>query len=335
MGEREMRAIPVAVFVLAGGLVILLSMALGGWPAIATAGTIPPDPSGLLNGDFECSAGYTDGVNDLGQTIRVPNGWNYVAQLGSPKVNSARIQYTGSCDGSGHVERIHGEDSFSLRSQDMETPPTPGKPFDSVLLQQVGVEPGGDYSLSGWMLTLCGGSAVPNDCPSDGYMAKMLGIDPAGGVDSTASSVVWVENRKNFISPDGERIGWQNLRIAATAEAMTMTVYARVNSPFQWHGNHGFIDALSLVRAPVASLRELPETSPSGQVELEWSATQSPDVVAIPDGNYQLLVDIERRVEDEDWRPLVTAFPGDGQLTFIAPCLDTTYEFRIRARRAT
>ena len=98
-----------------------------------------------------------------------------------PVVTSARIRFANSCDGEAHVERIEGRDSVLIRALDHETPPEPGKPFDVTLMQQVPVVSGTDYSLSGWMLTLCGGSfSDPNDCPEGYYMAKLLGIDPDG-----------------------------------------------------------------------------------------------------------------------------------------------------------
>ncbi|MCB9162105.1 MAG: hypothetical protein H6644_20060 [Caldilineaceae bacterium] len=294
-------------------------------------GTIPPVAPVLLNGEMECADGYAEGVNGAGTTIRWPTGWTYAALAGTAKVNSARIQYTKACDGQGHVERIGGEDSFVIRAHDIETPPEPGKPFDSVIYQQVAVEPGGDYSLSGWTLSLCGGSAVPNDCPDGYYMAKMLGLDPTGGTDANASSVRWVENRANFITPDGERVGWSNLSISAPAEAVTMTVFARLNSPFRWHGNHGFIDSLSLIRAPVVTLDELPATVAGDTVALSWTGEQSPDV-DVPGGTFQLLIDIQVQPEDGAWRDVLVAGAGTGTQTFQAPCRDMTYAFRIRAR---
>lgn len=298
----------------------------------ADGGSIPPVAPVLANADFECAIGYVEDVNGIGQTIRIPQAWRYRTLTGAPQANSARIQYTGSCDGSGHVERISGEDSFSLRAQDMETPPAPGKPFDGILYQQVSVVPGADYSLSGWALTLCGGSAVPTDCPEDVYMSKMLGLDPTGGMDPEAESVLWVENRRNFVSSDNRRVGWQNLSLAVAADSVTMTVYARISSPFQWHGNHGFIDALSLIRAPTARLEPLPPVAQGGAVTLEWHAEQSPDAASVPDGNYRLLVDIERRVDGGDWRAIPVDVAGAGTRVFVAPCTNRTYEFRVRAR---
>ena len=141
-----------------------------------------------------------------------------------------------------------------FRAQDLETPPEPGKPFDAAVHQQVAVTPGTAYSLSGWMVSLCGGSATPSSCPADYYMEKLLGIDPTGGTDPLGPNVIWVGDRRNFTESR-----WLNLRLAATAQTDRLTVFGRIRSPFQWHGNHAFVDTFSLVRAPTAYFVGLPE----------------------------------------------------------------------------
>ncbi len=295
-------------------------------------GTIPPVAPALQNNDFECaSAGYYTQTNSAGNVIRIPNAWTLVTPVGAPKIHSARINFAKSCTGSAHVERISGEDSVLVEAQDLERPPTPGKPFDIALYQQVSATVGGAYSLSGWMLSLCGGSNVPNDCPANYYMAKQLGIDPTGGTDPLAPSVVWAENRRNFIE-NGQRVGWSNLRMSAVAQAVTITVFARINSPFQWHGNHAFIDALSLVRAPIANLT-LPMTMTGATIPVQWDGEQSPDVTTIPGGKYVLLFDIQYRpTPATEWKDFIRDVQGAGSAPFQARCSTPFYEFRIRAR---
>lgn len=226
---------------------------------------------------------------------------------------------------------MDGIDSILVEAQDLESPPAPGKPFDVSFYQQVTATVGGAYSLSGWLLSLCGGSSVPSDCPDGYYIAKMLGIDPTGGVDPLADNVVWVEDRRNFVEA-GQRVGWTNLYTSTVAQAPTITLFARVASPFQWHGNHAFIDAFSLVRSPAASL-QLPAAVSGTAVIVSWDAIQSPDVLAIPGGNYRLYVDIQYRHQDtESWTDWITGHDGSGSQVFSARCLNTSYAFRIRAR---
>ncbi len=299
----------------------------------------------LSNAGFECTAGYNAEADGVGGTYFVPADWKLVVITGTPVISSARAFFAGSCDGSAHVERLDGIDSIVLRSQDIETNPNPGKPFDVAFYQQVAVLSGTAYSLSGWMLSLCGGSAVPSDCPDDAYMAKMIGIDPTGGTDPEAASVVWAENRKNFVDNNNQRIGWQNLFVGAVAQNDTITLFARINSPFQHHGNHAFIDALSLVEAPTARLILPPSEPLSGtvllpevvaikgdSVDVGWTGDLGPDIPAIAGGNYALLFDVEyRQMGESMWQRLATAHVGEGCRVLSISEADTVYELRVRS----
>ena len=303
--------------------------------------TIPPSEH-LTAGDFECkNSGYRNGdIPDdfyIDRPNHIPNGWEITATGKMPVIDSARIYFAGSCDGSAHVERMAGEDSVLIQALDIEWSAEPGKPFDVTLLQQLPAISGTGYSLSGWMLTLCGGSfSDPNDCPENYYMAKLLGIDPTGGIDPNAPTVEWVENRRNFVEADGRtRVGWQNLRTASAAQALTLTVFARINSPFRWHGNHGFIDALSVVRAPTAVLTAATEwISPAPPtITVTWQGSLGPDIPQIPDTTHRLLFDLEYwNSENNAWQQIASDIEGDGTLDFAARCADVTYRFRIQPR---
>jgi hypothetical protein len=299
---------------------------------VSADGTIPPNAPVLQNTDFECTTGYYSTTNAAGKVIYVPNGWQLILSQGAPKTHSARINFARSCDGSAHVERIYGIDSILVEAQDLEKPPEPGKTFDVSFYQQVSATIGGAYSLSGWLLSLCGGSTTPSDCPPGNYIAKMVGIDPTGGTDPQANTVIWGEDRRNFVE-NNKRVGWTNVRTVAVAQAPTITIFARLNSPFTWHGNHGFIDALGLVRAPTSQLTLPTTVSGTQAISLTWSGEQSPDLLNIPGGKYRLLFDIEvRPFASTAWQNLVDGFVGVGSHSFRPRCADTSYEFRIRAR---
>jgi hypothetical protein len=327
-------------------LLIVFVLMMVGQAALAqsmpgSGGTVPPaTPERLVAGDFECKTiGYRDdAIPDdyyIDRPNRIPNGWEITYTSKTPVIDSARIFFAGSCDDSAHVERISGEDSVLMQALDIEWTSAPGKPFDASLYQQVEVVSGTAYSLSGWFLTLCGGSnTVPrNDCPAGYYMAKLLGIDPTGGVDPQAATVQWVENRRNFVQPDGvTRIGWQNLRLAVTAQAPTVTVFARINSPFQWHGNHGFIDALSLVQGPAATLTATAPLTGSTAITLTWGGSLGPDIPLIPNGTHTLLFDVQYWHDaNQRWRDVVGDV-GAGSAIFGAACPGSTYRFRVQPR---
>ncbi len=303
----------------------------------------PGVPNRLANADFECGdGGYYEALNSRGDTILLPNGWTLRDDGAVPFLSSARIEFEGkrgSCaTREEHVEKMSGEDSFFVSSLDIETPPEPGKPFDAAIYQQVAAITGTAYSLSGWMLTLCGGSNTnpKNDCPPDYYMAKLLGIDPTGGADPDAPTVVWRENRNNFVDENNDRIGWSNLSTSARAEGDRITVFARIDSPFRWHGNHGFIDALSLVQAPVAALEVTTATlegSAGISVTLAWDGSLGPDIPTISGGNYELLFDVEYwHPINAEWRALQDGAEEPGSMQFAAICQGADYQFRVRAR---
>lgn len=294
-------------------------------PAPASDADAPQAPA-LANPGFECAQGYSPRP---GITGIVPNGWTAVVLEGRPELHSARVKFTGSCSSTGFAERIEGQDSMVVLAEDIETPPLPGKPFDAVVYQQTAVTPGVAYSLSAWMVSLCGGSAIPNDCPPGVYIAKMLGIDPTGGTNPLASGVAWVEDRRNFTESR-----WANLYTAATAQSGTLTLFGRIRSPFRWHGAHAFVDAFSLVQAPTAQFHNLPSSVQGSQVTVRWQGSLGPDIPAIPGGTHQLLFDVQQRRAGQaawqDWR--VGAPPGQAIFS-VDGCLGTqTIEFRLRAR---
>jgi hypothetical protein len=286
----------------------------------------------LINSGFECSGGTYLLDAPQGGQMRIHEGWTVAFLNGTPWLHSASMQYNnGSCGGEAHVEKIEGEDSLAIFAHDLEWTDQPGKPFDVALYQQVEVNAGVVYSLSAWMVSLCAGSTMPNDCPDGYYMAKMLGVDPTGGVDPLAETVVWVEDRRNFVEND-DRVGWSNLRLGVTAKSSTITVFARVNSPFQWHGNHAFVDAFSLVEAPRAGFAPLPEEVEGDSVEIAWEGEQSEQIVQIPGGVYELRFDSEVKIgEDGQWQPWLSDQPT-GAATFTAQHAQIPHYFRIRAR---
>jgi len=291
----------------------------------------PDAPPVLINAGFECDPpdyGYhaQPGING-----QVPIGWTAIPLNGNPRLNSTTMEWRDDhqCIRS-HFEKIEGYDSMAFVSEDIETPPEPGKPFDAVIYQQTSVTPGAGYSLSGWMMSLCGGSAQPSSCPAGYFMAKMLGIDPTGGTNPAASSVIWVEDRRNF---DESR--WANLRLGATAQSATMTVFARIKSPFRWHGAHAFVDAMSLMRSPTASFDPpLPVIASSPQVIVRWTGSFGPDIPAIPGGNYQLRYDVQYRLAGQvgwtDWQ--MDKSEGEAVFTANACGPKLIVEFRVRAR---
>lgn len=287
----------------------------------------------LTNPSFECSVGVADLAAPQGGAMKIPLGWTVTFINGTPWVYSASMHFNnGSCGGGAHVEKIEGNDSMVVFAHDLEWTDQPGKPFDVSVHQQVQVTPGKQYCLSAWLLTLCGGSTMPNDCPEGYYMAKMIGLDPTGGTDPQAASVVWSEDRRNFVSRDGQRIGWAQMTVTAQAQSGAMTVFGRINSPFRWHGNHGFIDGFKLVEAPSLTLTVPPRVD--GQsAPIAWDGAQGAMIDTIPAGTFRPLFDLQFRQGAEgawqDWQ--TGALAGQAVLSTSAST-ETTYFVRGRIR---
>lgn len=302
-----------------------------GEPTATAAGdqwTVPAAPPLLTNAGFECSVGYTQ--HSSAPENMVPNGWTLLFLSGAPNVSSTQLFYNKSCNPNNVVTHQEGFDTLVVRSQDIETLPTPGKPFDVVLYHRVPATWGGAYSLSAWMTSKCGSDAAA-DCPEGNYIEKAIGIDPHGGVDPNSPDIIWETNRGNLF--------WRNLYTSATAlEEVNafITVFARMTSPFQFHGNLGFMDAFSLIRAPLSALEDLPKTVAGGsELLIKWIGKQSPDVLIINrnGGTYRLYFDVQARaLPNGKWGNLVEGATTVMSTTFQAPCLNTSYQFRVRSR---
>ncbi len=127
---------------------------------------------------------------------------------------------------------------------------------------------------------------------------------------------------------------WANLHLAATAGGTVMTVFVRVISPFRWHGNHAFADAISIVRAPTAHFVDLPPDVAGIQTLVRWEGDLGPDIAAIPGGAYQLVYDIQYREGTAGgWIDWLADQPAGGASFTAGMCSgEKTVYFRVRAR---
>ncbi len=155
------------------------------------------------------------------------------------------------------MERIEGQTSQMILATE---------PYTAGLWQRVtGLTPGVGYGFHAALLTIFQTSAQP---PVHGMMIKQVGMDPTGGIDPQAPTVVWSE-------PDGHDQGpWDvQRRTAVYAEAPTMTVFIRVASPHGSGGlpylNQSFLDSAILARTPVVTATS-PLTSPVPTFTVRW-----------------------------------------------------------------
>jgi hypothetical protein len=114
-----------------------------------------------------------------------------------------------------------------------------------------------------------------------------------------------------------------------------MTVFARVLSPYRWHGNHAIVDAFSLVRAPAAAITGLPAVVEGAEVTVRWTGELGPDIPAIPSGKFRLRYEVQvRRLPDGAWQPWVDGLENSAVFALpggAAPGGEAVrYAFRVR-----
>lgn len=213
--------------------------------------------------------------------------------------------------GSGWVERIEGETSQLLVSV---------SPYTAGLRQSVaGLTPGVGYGFHAAMLTIYRSSAWPQE---HGKMIKQVGIDPTGGSDPNAPTVIWSPPNDHDKEWDLQR------RVAAIAQSSTVTVFIQVDSPFE-SGGLPFMNLSILDSAILAQTPAVEATSPQESYGTEFTVTW--DNVQMPPGELQFKgVDVQWMDEAEgvwhDW--FIQTF--DGQAAFDGE-RGHTYRFRARA----
>ncbi len=192
-----------------------------------------------------------------GIDCQVASGWQRFWYDGQePQWMDTRV-FAGSHLGGGWVERIQGDTSQLVIST---------LPYTAGILQRVtGLTPGMGYGFHAAMLTIFQTSAPPS---SHGTMIKQVGMDPTGGIDPQASTVVWSE-------PDDHDEGpWDiDQRTAVYAQGQAMTVFVRVISPHEAGDlpflNYSFLDSAILAQTPQVRATS-PAVSETPSFSVRW-----------------------------------------------------------------
>jgi len=123
-----------------------------------------------------------------------------------------------------------------------------------IYTQMSGLQPGVAYKASiGW--------GAPNAPDAFG---RRLGIDPTGGTDPNAPTVVWGPMHRGagrFLNNPPPKL---NIDVSAVARSSTITVFVYVDHNYSTGNNYIFIDAVSLIVDPVQpSPTPVPSTATS------------------------------------------------------------------------
>lgn len=150
-----------------------------------------------------------------------------------------------------------------------------GVPFRGGIYQQVAVTPGVVYQAdAGWAAV-----TQPN-------FERKLGLDPTGGSDPLAPTVVWGPSPRG-IDP------WPDLTVSARAKGPTMTVFVWVDHPVTYGNDWIFVDAVGLwpdPSQPAATVTPTPSPVPTRRpptrtpvpVPPTQTPTDTPTETAVP-----------------------------------------------------
>lgn len=123
-----------------------------------------------------------------------------------------------------------------------------GVPFTAGIYQQVAVTPGVVYQTDiGWA------------APSQEDFERKLGLDPTGGTDPLAPTVIWSRS-------EWTKTRWPDLTVSARATGPTMTVFVWVHHPRAYGQDWIFLDAVGLwpdLSQPAATATPVPSLTPT------------------------------------------------------------------------
>ncbi len=241
-------------------LVLLLSVLGPALPAAAGG----PGGHGCKEGNLIPNCGFdTFYSHAVGQ---IPNGW-------TPFVLAGGLAWDPSPD------TYWGAPSLRMWSD--------GGTFVAGIFTQVGgLTPGIAYYASmGW-----GGPTEPN------AFGRRLGIDPTGGTDPNAGTVVWgpMLRGPGKVLNDSNP-GYPNIDVSAVARSSTVTVFVYVDHNYSTGANQIFIDAVGLYvdsnqPAPATAAPAVAATSAPAQAAARPTArpvatrtrTATPTATAVP-----------------------------------------------------
>ncbi len=214
------------------GLGVLVSILVAG-PGLGPVGAGARNPC-AEPGNLTVNCGFDTFTEQSwnGKQLRVPEGWWFFVLEGSPDFRQG-------------ADTFWGQPALWLV--------TDGVPFTAGIYQQVSVTPGVVYQTDiGWAAARCGEEVCQN-------MERRLGLDPTGGTNPLAPSVVW-----SRIEAGGDK--WPDLTVSARATGPRMTVFVWVNHPASYGPDEVYLDAVGLwpdLSQPAATATPKPSPTPT------------------------------------------------------------------------
>lgn len=195
----------------------------------------------LTNGNFE------DGFSERGAgEVVVANGWEpwYIQWQPDPTDKSTwgynyRPEYKPE-DGQvfGFCRIVTPPDQGHLAQKFFTTFATHTAGF----YQTVPVEQGKTYTFSTWIMTWSSNQDNPNVSSEPGNYRTGVGIDPHGGTDPNAASIIWSDE---VVGHDN----WVNLEVTAKALSPQITVFTKGQPEYRVKHNDSYWDEACLLPA--------------------------------------------------------------------------------------
>ncbi len=204
-----------------------------------------PCSAQLVNGQFAAPYNYIDA------NTSVANGWTHYRLLSSnPQFQQSSFeQMPGGPGGQVSCQQIWSNWSF----------------FEAGVYQRVsGVVAGQTYRATGWFLSISQHGVSVDPPYQDGNITQRIGIDPYGGTDPDASSVVW-----SWTDPLDRR--WRELQVTAVAASSTITVFARTFNLYAHTNCLSFYDAFGLTVANPIKVTGVSTRPGSTSATISWT----------------------------------------------------------------
>jgi hypothetical protein len=235
--------VPARLYIL---LILLASILLSAGPVAAQHGC---DPGNLIpNCDFNSFSGSPP--------RQVPEGW-------APFVMFGDLDF----------RQVTGDESHSLFAPSSLLMSSPGGYVAGIYSQVGGLQPGVAYRASiGW-----GAPASPAST-----FGRQLGIDPTGGTDPNAPTVIWGKEHwgeGRFLNYPPSDTGHVNIDVSAYAQAPAITVFFKVNHNAATSNSLIYVDAISLEvdpSMPPVTSTPVPPTAAPRPTAVPRTATPRP-----------------------------------------------------------
>jgi len=205
-------------------------------PALAA-----PPAQGDCAGNLLRNSGFEEGFSARGAgEVEVANGWDPWWIPGSPGETAdgflRRPEYKPENAQVFGRRRVHGGNWAQKWFTTYAT-------HSGGIFQKVSVPAGSQATLSAWVQIWSGQDPNPDVVVDPGNYRAAIGIDPTGGTNGAAPSVVWSDEVMQYNT-------WIQLRVTVKAQADAVTVFLRGRPEYRTHFNDSYWDdvCLTIVR---------------------------------------------------------------------------------------